>query len=131
MTNTNIETISRMTEAVFKQDHATLAAIFTDDYVFHFRAAASPLNGDHQGLGGMLEVLGWIFEKTNGDIKLDQRYCMSVGDWASEAEHATLGRNGKTLETDNLFSYRFENGRIAEMWFYVGALPDEAEAFFA
>jgi ketosteroid isomerase-like protein len=127
----NVATIDRMTKAVFSQDHATLASIFTDDFVFHFRAAGSPLSGDHNGLGGVLEVLGWIFEQTSGDIKLDQKYCIASGEWVAEAEHAVLGRNGKTLELDNLFSYRFENGRIAEWWFYVGALADEAEAFFA
>lgn len=58
-------------------------------------------------------------------------YCASTGDWVSEWEHATFGRNGKTLECDNAFNYRFENGRIAEMWMYIGALPAEAEAFFA
>jgi ketosteroid isomerase-like protein len=129
MTN-NTDTIERMTQAIFEQDHATLAGVFTDDYVFHFRGAV-PVAGDHNGVGGMLETIGWLFEKTDGDIKLDQTYCVGAGDeWASEREHAILGRNGKTLEVDNLFSYRFENGRIAEMWFYFGALADEAEAFF-
>ena len=131
MTNTtNTETVARMTQAVFEQDHATLASIFTEDYVFHFRGPV-PIAGDHPGLGGMLEALGWIFEQTNGDIKLDQTYCLGTGDWVAEREHAKLGRKGKTLEADNLFSYRFENGRIADMWFYFGATADEADAFFA
>jgi ketosteroid isomerase-like protein len=126
----NVATIDRMTKAIFEQDHAALTSILTDDFVFHFRAAGSELSGDRRGLGGLLEVFGWIFEQTNGDIKLDQKYCIASGDWAAEAERAVLGRNGKTLESDNLFSYRFDNGRIAEWWFYVGARAEEAEAFF-
>jgi hypothetical protein len=87
--------------------------------------------GDHPGLGGFLGVLGWMFEATNGDIKLDQQFCLRADGWAAEWEHATLGRNGKTLESRNAFIYRFEGDRIAEMWMFVGALPEPAEAFFA
>jgi ketosteroid isomerase-like protein len=130
MSDTNVATVNRMTQAIFDEDHDTLAQIFTDGFVFHFRAPL-PDAGDHKGVDGLLKVLGGLFEATNGDIKLDQMYCASTGDWVSEWEHATFGRNGKTLACDNAFNYRFENGRIAEMWMYIGALPAEAEAFFA
>jgi hypothetical protein len=79
----------------------------------------------------MLQVLGWVFEKTEGDIKLDQQFCVATGDWAAEAELATLGRKGETLEIENSMKYRFENGRIAEMWFYLGATQEQVDAFFA
>ena len=35
--------------------------------------------GDHTGLGGLLAVLGWIFEKTNGQIELDTKLCLGTG----------------------------------------------------
>jgi ketosteroid isomerase-like protein len=126
----HVQTVDRMTEAIFSQDHDTLAAIFTDDFVFHHR---SPLHiaGDYKGVGGLLETLGYIFEATGGDIELDQQYCLAEGEWVTEWEHATLGRKGKTLESDNSFVYRFDGDRIAEMWMFIGALQDAGEAFFA
>ncbi|MEY2426269.1 MAG: uncharacterized protein QOI61_1841 [Actinomycetota bacterium] len=129
-THPNVTTINRMTEAIFSQDHDALAAILTDDFVFHYRSPA-PDQGDYQGLGGLLEVLGGFFEATNGDIKLDQKFCIGSDGWAAEWEHATLGRNGKTLESDNSFVYRFKGDRVAEMWMFIGALPEPSEAFFA
>jgi len=126
----NVETVNRMTEAIFDQDHDTLAKIFTDDLVFHFRGP-HPMAGDHPGLGGFLGVVGSFFEATGGQIHLDQQFCVGADGWAAEWEHATLGRNGKTLESRNAFVYRFEGDRIAEMWMFVGALPEVAEAFFA
>ena len=71
--HSHVETVDRMTEAIFSQDHDTLAAIFTDGFVFHHR---SPLHlaGDYKGVGGLLETLGYFFEATGGDIKLDQKY---------------------------------------------------------
>ena len=125
----NVKTVSSMTEAIFNQDHDALAKIFTDDLVFHFRAA-HPMAGDHDGLGGFLSVLGSIFELTGGQIELDTKLCIGTDGWATEFEYATLGRNGQTVESQNSFVYRFEGDRIAEMWMYVGLMPDVAEAFF-
>jgi hypothetical protein len=126
----NVDTVNRMTEAIFNQDHDTLAKIFTDDLVFHLRGP-DRMAGDHAGLGGLLGVLGSWFEATNGQISLDQQFCVGTDGWAAEWEHATLGRHGKSLESRNAFVYRFDGGRIAEMWMFLGAQPDQAEAFFA
>ncbi len=129
-THPNVETVNHMTEAIFSQDHDTLAKLFADDLVFHLRGP-HPMAGDHPGLGGFLGVIGSFFEATNGQIELDQQFCIAADGWAAEWEHATLGRKGKTLESRNAFVYRFEDDRIAEMWMFIGVLPDEAEAFFA
>jgi ketosteroid isomerase-like protein len=128
----NVKTVNRMTQAIFEQDHDALAKIFTDDLVFHFRGP-HPMTGDHEGLGGLLSVLGTLFEQTGGHIDLDQQFCLGADGWAAEWEHATLGRNRdeETLESHNAFVYRFEGDRIAEMWMFIGVLPRRAEAFFA
>jgi ketosteroid isomerase-like protein len=127
----NVNTVNEMTKAIFDQDHDTLARIFTDDLVFHFRGP-HPLAGDHAGLGGLLGVLGSLFEMTDGKITLDQQFCLGADGWAAEWEHATLGRPGddETLESRNAFVYRFDGDRIAEMWMFLGVLPEAAEAFF-
>jgi len=126
----NVRTINRMTKAIFDEDRATLGEIFTDDLTFHLRGP-DQLAADHQGVDGFLGVVGSWVEATNGNIELTQRLCVGEGEWAAEAEHAELHRNGTTLESDNAFVYRFRDGRIAEMWMYLGALPGPAAAFFA
>ena len=50
-------------------------------------------------------------------------FCIGTDGWVAEWTHATLGRNGKTMESNNSFVYRFEGDQIAEMWMFVGALP--------
>jgi ketosteroid isomerase-like protein len=126
----NVKTVNRMTDAVFSQDHDTLAKIFRDDFVFHLRGP-DPMAGEHNGLGGFLTVIGSWFEATNGQIQLDQQFCLGADGWAAEWEHATMHRNGRSLESRNAFVYRFEGDRIAEMWMFLGAPPDSAEAFFS
>ena len=126
----NVQTVNAMTTAIVDQDHDTLAKIFADDFVLHLRGPVPPA-GDHRGVGGLLEAIGSLFEITGGQIKLDQQFCVGVDGWAAEWEHASLARNGTTIESDNSFVYRFEGGRIAEMWMFFGVLPDVAEPFFA
>jgi ketosteroid isomerase-like protein len=127
----NVETVNRMTKAIFDQDHNALAKIFADDLVFHLRGP-HPMAGDHSGLGGLLGVLGSLFEMTGGQIHLDQQFCVGAEGWVAEWEHATLGRtrDDQTLESRNAFVYRFDGDRIAEMWMFLGVLPEPAEAFF-
>ena len=125
----NVETIDRMTQAALDGDAATLAKIFTEDMVFRVRGTL-PGVGDHRGASGFLSVIGSIVEITKGDLKLDQLFAIADDEWAAEWERAVFGRDGKTLEQYNSFVYRFEDGRIAEMWMIGAGKPQDA-AFFA
>lgn len=124
----NVTVIDRMTTAVFEHDRAALAEVFTEDLEFHMRGPL-PRAGDHRGIDGFLDALGAVFELTGGDVKIEQLFCAAEGSWAAEWEHAVLGRNGATLETKNAFIYRFDDGRIAEMWM-ICAAPAGSEAFW-
>ena len=116
----NVTVINRMTKAVFENDRAGLGEVFTDDLTFHVRGPL-PRPGDHAGVDGFLGAMGSIFELTDGDVKIEQLACLADGQWATEWEHAVLGRNGRTLEAENAFVYRFEGDRIAEMWMICAA----------
>jgi ketosteroid isomerase-like protein len=124
----NVQVINRMTQAVFENDRDTLGQVFTEDLAFHVRGPL-PRAGDHTGVEGFLEVLGTIFELTDGDVKLEQLFCNADARWGTEWEHAVLGRNGRTLETKNVFVYQFDGDRIAEMWM-ICAAPAGSESFW-
>ena len=130
-TTPNVKTVNEMTTAIFDQDHDALAKIFTDDLVFHLRGP-DPMAGDHTGVGGLLGV-----DRHRGSRRPTARSSST----SSSASAPTAGppsgstprwrRNGNTLESRNAFVYRFDGDRIAEMWMFLGAPRDEAEAFFA
>jgi ketosteroid isomerase-like protein len=126
--NPHVTTVNRMTDAILGGDRSTLEKIFTDDAVFHYRGPY-PKPGDYTGAAGVLEVIGAIVEATNGDVDLQQKFCVATDGWVSEWEHAVLGRKGRHLESDNAFVYRFDRDRIAEMWMFIGA-PPGSESFF-
>ena len=125
----NVNTVNRMTRAIVEQDKDTLTSLFTDDYTFHLRGPYDRA-GDHQGVAGLLDVLGSVFERTNGDVQIDQQFCIGADGWAAEWEHCVLGRKGEKLVSDNAFIYRFEGDRIAEMWMFLGASPESVGSFF-
>ena len=125
----NVTTVNRMTEAIIGGDRQALAALFTEDFVFHLRGPFGTA-GDHRGVDGILGAINPVFEATSGDVKLEQQFSVGVDGWAAEWEHAVLGRHGMKLESDNAFIYRFADGLIAEMWMFLGADPEAAAAFF-
>jgi ketosteroid isomerase-like protein len=124
-----VTVVNRMTEAAVSGNHEALAACFTPDVAFHVLGPL-PKAGDHTGVDGFLAVIGSIMELTGGDVKLEQLFALGEGEWAAEWEHAVLGRNGTTLEMNNAFIYRFEGGRIAELWMLCAA-PAGSGSFFA
>ena len=124
----HVTTINRMTKAVFEQDREALAELFSEDMVFHVRGSL-PCAGEHRGVTGFLAALGTLFDLTNGDVRLEQLLCVADGLWAVEWEKAMYGRQGGILETEDAFVYRFEDGRIAEIWM-LDASPPEASAFW-
>jgi ketosteroid isomerase-like protein len=125
----NVAVIEQMTQAIVENDRETLSRIFSDDMVFHGRGPI-PFAGDHDGVDGLLAALGTVFELTDGDVKLEQLFCLADDEWGAEWEHAVFGRNGQTLEMNDSFVYRFDHGRIREMWF-IAAGPAEAASFWA
>lgn len=124
----NVAVVNRMTEAALAGDKQALAACFTEDVVFRVRGTL-PRVGDHRGVEGFLGVIGTIMDLTAGDVKLEQLFAIADDGWAAEWERALFGRNGQTLDSRNAFVYRFEDGRIAEMWM-IGAGPVGGESFF-
>jgi ketosteroid isomerase-like protein len=124
----NVTVVNRMTKAVFENDRATLAGLFTEDMAFHVRGPL-PRPGNHRGVDGFLEALGAVFELTGGDVKIEQLFCIGEDRWAAEWEHAVFGRNGRTLEAENAFVYQFEGKRIAELWM-ICAAPAGSETFW-
>src|SRR5690348_2481670 len=101
-THPNIAVIDRMTKAIFENDRPALGEVFTDDLTFHVRGPL-PEPGDYVGVDEFLATIGGIFERTGGNVKIQQLSCLADDEWATEWEHAVLGRNGTTLEAQNAF----------------------------
>ena len=96
-THPHVKVIEGMTAAAISGDKDALGKIFTDDMQFHVRGPL-PKVGDHDGVDGFTDVIGTIFELTNGDVNIEALLISADDTWATEWEHAVLGRNGKKLD---------------------------------
>ena len=124
----NSAVIDQMTAAIMADDREALAACFTNDVVFHVRGNIAGV-GDHEGLDGFLGVVGSWFELTAGDITLEQLFLAADDERAVEWERVDAGRDGRRLETENVWTYRFVDGRIAEMSVHSATSDDEYARF--
>ena len=124
----NVTIVNRMTAAVLSDDTDALAEIFTEDMQLHVRGSEA-VAGDHRGVEGFLGALGGLL--AGGEVVLDQHFCIGTDGWAAEWEHATLTRGADELEFDDAFIYRFDSGRIAEIWMLIGATPASVAAWLA
>ena len=95
----NVTTVNRITKAIFDEDRETLPTLFTDDMQFHLRGPFERA-GDHVGVDGLMDALGRIVELTNGDVKLDQLFCVGTDGWAAEWERSVLGEPTSTAERE-------------------------------
>lgn len=118
----NVKAINCMTEAALAGDTEALSKVFTADVQLHVRGAL-PMTGDHTGVESFAALVSAIVARTKGEVDLEQLFCVGDGDWAAEWEHCVLGIDGTKYETMNSFVYRFDGGRIAEMWFINTELP--------
>lgn len=125
----NVTAVDEMTKAIFGRDRERLTELFCEDMVLHARGAL-PIAGDHVGMDAFLAAFGRLFELSEGNIRLEQLFCLGAGEWASEWERAEITIDGRTFETNNAFVYRFSGDRIAEMWF-LSAAPAEHAAFWS
>ncbi|MBC2644185.1 MULTISPECIES: nuclear transport factor 2 family protein [unclassified Rhodococcus (in: high G+C Gram-positive bacteria)] len=112
-----------MTAAIVEGDRDTLTTLFSDDLVLHV-SGPLPSLGDHAGVDGLLGAIGLIFELTDGQVDLQQLSCLADDTYAAEWEHAVFTRNGRSVEVKNAFIYRFDQGRIAEMWMICAGRPE-------
>ena len=118
-----------MTGAVLGGERTIFEGGLTDDFTFHYRGPY-PKPGDYAGAAGLMEVIGAVVEATDGDIDLQQRFCVAADGLGVRVGTRGPGSRDRTLESDNAFVYRFDDDRIAEMWMFIGA-PPGSEAFFA
>lgn len=110
-------------QAFAEGDFETAFKDFADDAVVHQVGSGLPASGDHKGkeaiLGTWLAAVG----EQSEDLKLDPARFIEDGDWLVVLGHETSKVNGTAVNSDFAHVWRWENGEIAEVWFYDDPTP--------
>ena len=118
MAHPNEELVRRGYTAFGTGDVATLAALFTDDVVWHV-GGRSPITGDYKGKN---EVLGFFGQ---GLRERDRRHVPRGGPRHTRERRARGrarrrcgGRAGKTLHDNGAQVFHVQGGKVTETWFH-------------
>lgn len=94
------------------------AALFSDDFVWHFFNPKLPdVEGDYVGVDGLKAFFGAMAEKTEGSFSAQPVSVTPVGNELLVVHvRDTMDLEGTSLAIDAVVVWRIEDGKIAEAW---------------
>ncbi len=115
MAHPNTERIRNAYNAFSEGDIQALFELWTDDIIWH-DAGDHPLAGDHTGKEQVAGFLGGLAQQTDGTFRAELQHAIADDDQGYSLHKATATKDGEELEAWTILSYRFEDGRFAEIW---------------
>lgn len=111
-----MDVVGRYGAAVATGDMAGLAALLTEDAVWH-QPGANPLSGDHVGADAIVAHLGAFMERSGGTFVLETESATESGQLVATTVRFRARREGAAdLDQHGVDVFRVEGDRIAEIW---------------
>jgi ketosteroid isomerase-like protein len=129
MTHPNATMVRELYDLGLSGNTAALVEHLCGDCVVHV-PGHNAMSGDYQGPDGFLEFLGKNFELAGEALHLEIEGVLADDERGISFEHITAERDGKTLDVHDTTVYRFQDGKVAEMWMLSTDL-DAHEAFWS
>ena len=120
MTTTHSSDIVRQFHAAQQQgDGASVMGALADDVVWHV-PGTNLLSRDYQGKAEVAGFFGKVRELSGGTIRTELLDVLGGERFGIALVRVFAEREGKKLDGQfQAFTYRIENGKIAEFWFMV------------
>lgn len=119
MTHANESVLRDWFAAQAKGDEAALRSLMSDGIVWHV-PGKSPLSADYRGPDEVLSFLARPRELSNGTVRPQLLSLTATDDYAIALVRVFAERPGKKLDGSlQAWTFRMEDGRIAEFWFLV------------
>jgi len=119
MAHPNEELLQQGFDAFSKGDMEAVAALLTDDVVFHF-PGRGPLAGDHRGKDQVLVHLAKQGELTGGTFRLELHDQLANDEHGVALNVARAERGDRHWEDNAVLVFHFKDGKIAELWLHPG-----------
>jgi ketosteroid isomerase-like protein len=120
MTNTPTSDIVRQFHSAQQRgDGAAIMDALADDVVWHV-PGTNMLSRDYRGKAEVAGFFGRVRELSGGTIRTELIEVLDGESFGIALVRVFAEREGKTLDGQfQAFTYRIENGKIAEFWFMV------------
>jgi ketosteroid isomerase-like protein len=87
---------------------------FTDDVIIHMPGKSS-LAGTYKGKGEFAEVFGRFMERSPG-YSFEAHAYLADDEHGISLQRSHYEREGKTLDTNDVFVAHFRDGKVSEFW---------------
>jgi len=111
------EVLRRVYELFDGDDAYALPDLWTDDIVWH-SAGSNIASGDHAGASAVIAMLGDLMAATEGTYHVTSQAIAVDGDRGFSLHKATAATADGVAEMWTVLSFRFREGKIAEIWNY-------------
>ncbi len=115
MAHPNTDLITRAYELFGQGDMENLQTLWTDDIVWHI-AGNTTISGDHEGAAGVLSMFGQLVASTEGTFQAELQSAMADDTLGFSLHKATAEKGGESYELWTALTYRFDDGKVAEIW---------------
>jgi ketosteroid isomerase-like protein len=114
-----------------RRDWNAVSSFFADQIGWH-EPGEEDHSGDHLGREAVVALLQRLVAVTGGTFQLKPEAFLNSIDHSAVLVRWSAERDGRRSEGNEIAVYRFENEKIAQVWFYVdGYDPDTFTAVFA
>ena len=121
-------TIREFYDARTRRDWGAVGSLFTDEVGYH-EPGEEDHSGDFKGRDEVVALLAKLVDVTQGTFHLDPDGFLNLDEHSATVVNWSAERDGRRAEGRELAIFRFEDDRIAEVWFYNE--PEDPEAFSA
>jgi uncharacterized protein len=99
------------------REHDRVRPLLGDDTVWH-EPREEDYSGDYRGPDAVIELLDRLLEITEGSFALEPVEFLTTDDHLAAKIRWSAERDGRRVDGAELAVYRFDAGKIAEVWFH-------------
>jgi uncharacterized protein (TIGR02246 family) len=119
VTAATADIVRRFQEAQQRGDAATMAELMADDVVWHV-PGRNPMSRDYHGKAQVAGFFGRARELSGGTVRTELLDVLGGESYGVALVRVFAEREGRSLGGQfQAFTYRIQDGRIAEFWFMV------------
>ncbi|WP_308797932.1 nuclear transport factor 2 family protein [Agromyces silvae] len=113
----HLHVFTRYIDALASGDLEALAAVFTDDVVWH-QPGAHRFSGTRRGTADVFSLLAAMAQHSDGSLRVDAESAMENGDLIAATVRFSASRGDARIEMSGVDLFRVSDDRIAEVWLF-------------
>ena len=119
------QAIRALYEARARRDWDAVRALFADEVGWH-EPGEEDHSGDHRGREEVVALLQKLVAVTEGTFQLEPEAFLNSVEHSAVLVRWWAERAGRRSDGNEIAVYRFHDGKIAQVWFYVDGYEPEA-----